>query len=88
MPLSLPPESLPGLLPLLNFLSVDFRSEELFLLFPNAAAISLSQSYWSLLWAGICADQLWLSGSQGAHRLVGKEMAWMGQMLTSLYTGL
>lgn len=29
MPPSLPPERLPGLLPLLNFRSVDFRSEEL-----------------------------------------------------------
>lgn len=54
-------------------------------LFPNAATTSLRQSYWSLLWAGICADQLWLPCSPGAHELVGKEMAWKGQMLTSLY---
>lgn len=31
----------------------------------------------------VTADQLWLACSQGTHRLVGKEIAWMGQMSIS-----
>lgn len=76
--MTLPPGSLPGLLFPPDFLTVDSRSDELShysQMLPPSLPGSLTES---LLGNGNCADQLWLFCSQGAYRLMEKEITWRG----------